>query len=86
MHPPVAPRTVEHEGHEHVLGRVLRPQQVGVHPPGRGHYRRRRTAVAGLVHEPSALLAKLRQLSSCSQKCRKVAEVIHRAECGAFGP
>jgi hypothetical protein len=78
MDPEAAPGASSTKARELVLGCVLRPQQVGVHLPGRGHDRRGRTAVASLVHESGALLAELRQLAGRSQERRKVAAVTHR--------
>jgi hypothetical protein len=77
MHPPAAPDAVEHEGDEHVLGGVLRPQEVGVHLPGCRHDHRVGVVVAGLGYEVGALLAELRQIAGRPQEHREFVVAWH---------
>ncbi len=82
VHPPAASLAVEDEGHELVLDGVLRPEELGVQPPGRGHHCRVGVVVPGLDHQGGPVAAQLREPAGRFQEHREVVEAWHGAHWG----
>ena len=82
---PTAPRAVEHEGHEHVLGDVLCPQEVGVHPSGSGLDRGGGVAVPGLAHQRGGIAAESPQPAGRPKEHSQVVRHATARECGVPG-